>query len=133
MGTGMGPMSWPLVFWGAVVLLVFISGLFRYLTRSSQHRMMERLAEKGQTLPPELLASLGNGHSRDDRYRSPVQAGIFLMCIGIAIAVFFWAMGGAGNPFMGEHISWLAVIGIFPFMVGLARLLGGLTERRPPK
>jgi hypothetical protein len=55
------------------------------------------------------------------------------MCIGIALAVFFWAMTGAGNPFIGEHISWLPVIGIFPFMVGLARLLGGLTERREPK
>ena len=133
MGTGMGPMSWSVVFWGAIVLLVFISGLFRYLTRSSQHRMLERLAEKGQTLSPELLGRLGNGNGHEDRHGSPIQSGIFLMCIGIALAVFFWAMGGAGNPFTGEHISWLAVIGIFPFMVGLARLLGGLTERRPPK
>ena len=122
-----------LVFWGAIVLIVFMSFLFGHLRRSSRYRMIEKLADKGQTISPELLASVGNGHSRDDRYKSPVQSGIFLMCIGIALAVFFWAMGGAGNPFAGEHISWLAVIGIFPFMVGLARLLGGLTERRPPQ
>lgn len=117
------------IFWGAIVLIVLVSSFFSHRTRLAKYKMMETLAEKGQTLSPELLASLGNGV----RYRNPVQAGIFLMCIGIALAVFFWAMGGAGNPFIGEHISWLAVIGIFPFMVGLARLLGGMTERRPPK
>ena len=125
--------SSTVVFWGAIVLFVFISSLFRYLTRSSQHRMLEKLAEKGQTLSPELLSSLGNGSDRENRRGGAVQSGIFLMCIGIALAIFFWAMGGAGNPFIGEHISWLAVIGIFPFMIGLARLLGGLTERRDEK
>lgn len=126
-------MSWSFVFWGAIVLLVFISGLFRYLTRSSQHRMLERLAEKGQSLSPELLASIGNGRDREYRH-SGVQSGIFLMCIGIAIAVFFWAMSGGGGLFHGIGTpSWLPVVGIFPFMIGLARLLGGFTDRRPPK
>lgn len=118
------------LFWTAIVLIVGLSGFFRYRSRLAKYKMLETLAEKGQTLSPELLASVGSG---TDRYRNPVQSGIFLMCIGIALAVFFWAMGGGGNPFMGEHVTWLAVIGIFPFMVGLARLLGGLTERRPPR
>jgi len=122
------------VFWGAIVLIVFITYLFGHLRRSSKYRMIERLAEKGQTISPELLASVSNGNGRDDdRHRSPIQSGIFLMCIGIAIAIFFWAMHGYGNPFAGEHVTWLAAIGIFPFMVGLARLIGGLTERRDEK
>ncbi len=45
----------PVVFWGAIVLIVFFSGLFRYLTRASRHRMIEKLAEKGQTVTSELL------------------------------------------------------------------------------
>ena len=126
------------LFWGAIVLIVLISSLFRYLTRASRYRMLEKLAEKGQTLSPELLASLGgggNGNGRDyERYANPVGSGIFLMCIGIALAVFFWALGGGGNFFQGEHVpNWLPVIGIFPFMIGLARVLGSLTSRRPPK
>jgi peptidoglycan/LPS O-acetylase OafA/YrhL len=121
------------IFWLAIVLIVFMSLLFGYLRRSAKYRMIERLAEKGQTISPELLAGVSNGNGHDHRYRSPVQSGIFLMCIGIAIALFFWAMSGGGNPFVGEHVSWLPVIGIFPFMVGLARLLGGLTDRRPAK
>ena len=61
---GGGWVTSTVVFWGAIVLFVFISSLFRYLTRSSQHRMLEKLAEKGQTLSPELLSSLGNGSDR---------------------------------------------------------------------
>jgi hypothetical protein len=122
------------VFWGAIVLIVFMSFLFGYLRRLSKYRMIERLAEKGQTLSPELLASVSNGNGHDDRHRSPIQSGIFLMCAGIAIAVFFWAMNGGGGVF--GHPSgpyWLPVIGIFPFAVGFARVLGMAFERRPPK
>ena len=120
------------IFWGAIVLFVLIGNYFNYKTRESKHRMMERLAEKGQTLSPELLASLsssnGNGH------RNPVSGAIILMFIGVAIAVFFWALGGGGNLFQGEHIpNWLPVIGIFPFAIGLGRLIGLIFEKRPPK
>ncbi len=118
-----------LIFWGAIVLIVVVSNFFSYRAQASRHRMMETLAEKGQAVPPEMLASRHD----DYRYRSgsPISSGIFLMCIGIALAVFFWAMTGGGVPFdeRGHMPSWLPVIGIFPFMVGLGRLLGGLFDR----
>jgi hypothetical protein len=41
-----------IVFWGALVLIVLISSYFRYRTRASHHRMMEKLAEKGQSVTP---------------------------------------------------------------------------------
>jgi predicted anti-sigma-YlaC factor YlaD len=125
-----GWISSSLIFWGAIVLFVLIGSYFKYRTRASEHRMLEKLAESGQSLTPELLSRLGNGHG--ERRGSPVKAGIFLMCIGIAIAVFFWAMGGGGNLFQGGGYvpNWLPVLGIFPFMVGLAKFLGGLTDRR---
>ena len=130
MGNGFAMSS--VVFWGAIVLFVLIGSYFKYKTRSSQHRMMEKLAEKGQTLSPELLASLssGNGHGE----KNPVSAAIILMFIGVALAVFFWALGGGGNLFHGEHVpNWLPVIGIFPFAIGLGKLIGLIFERRPPK
>ena len=55
------PTSILAVIWGAILLLVFIVSLFSYLGRRSKYRMLERLAEKGQTLSPEMLASLGSG------------------------------------------------------------------------
>jgi hypothetical protein len=121
-----------IIFWAAIVLIVLISSFFKSRSRIAKYKLLQTLAEKGQTLSPELLASVGTG--RGDRPSgSPVSSGIFLMCIGIALAVFFWAMDGGGNPFMGDHVSWLPVIGIFPFMIGLARVLTGITEGRSSK
>lgn len=116
-----------LIFWGAIVLIVVVGNFFSYRTQASRHRMIETLAEKGQAIPPELLA----GNRSYQRDGSPIASGIFLMCVGIALAVFFWAMTGGGMPFdhEGHMPSWLPVIGIFPFMVGLARLLGGIFDR----
>ena len=119
-------MESTIIFWGAIVLIVVVTNYFSYKNMSSRHRMMETLAEKGQPIPPELLTK-GREHYRD---RSPIQSGIFLMCIGVALAVFFWAMGGGGNLIEGDRMpNWLPVIGIFPFMVGLARFLGGFFDR----
>ena len=47
-----------LVFWGAIVLIVFFSSYFRYRTRVSRHRMIEKLAEKGQTVTTDLLGRI---------------------------------------------------------------------------
>ena len=121
-------MESTIIFWGAIVLIVVAGNYFRYKSQSSRHRVIEAMVQKGQPVPPELLA----GRDRYSyRYSNPIQSGIFLMCIGIALAVFFWAMTGGGD-FMdsNDHIpSWLPVIGIFPFMVGLARFLGGIFDR----
>jgi hypothetical protein len=116
-----------LIFWGAIVLIVFAANFFSYRTQASRHRLMETLAEKGQPIPPELLVNTRPTRS----YGSPVQSGIFMMCIGVALAVFFWALGGGGDLFenAGHVPRWLPVIGIFPFMIGLARLLGGIFDR----
>ncbi len=115
-----------IVFWGGIVLIVFFTNYFGYRSRASRHRLIETMLEKGHPVPPELLTNSGDY----GRIRSPVQSGIFLMCIGVALAVFLWAMGTDG--FGGDHDvpSWLPVVGIFPFMVGLARLLGWVSERK---
>jgi hypothetical protein len=116
------------IIWGAILLIVFIVSLFTYLNRRSRYRLLEKLAEKGP-LSSELLAGLSsNGSNRSLEGKRPISSGIFLMCIGVALAVFFWAMEGGGIPFADEN--WLFVIGIFPFMVGLARVLGAAFEKR---
>jgi hypothetical protein len=121
-------MESTIIFWGAIVLIVVAGNYFRYKSQASRHRVIEAMVQKGQPVPPELLAGGRDRYSY--RYYSPIQSGIFLMCIGIALALFFWAMTGGGNYFDGEHMpNWLPFVGIFPFMVGLARFLGGLFDR----
>ncbi|MGH6889838.1 MAG: DUF6249 domain-containing protein [Rhizomicrobium sp.] len=122
------------IFWIAVAACVFVSRFLWYREATSRHRMIETLAAKGQPIPPEVLTTGRMYGPASWRYGSPIQSGIFLMCIGIALALFFWATSGGGSVFEGDHVpSWLPFIGIFPFMIGLARLLAGIVERRPEK
>lgn len=124
----MGPIF---VFWGAAVLIVFIVLFFVSLNRRAKYRMLEKFAEKGQPIPPEFMHTI-NSNGGDNSWKqpgNPIASGITLMCSGIALALFFWAMQGWGNPFMGEHIGWLPAIGLFPFMTGLARILSAAFDR----
>ena len=50
-----------IVFWGALVLIVLISSYFRYRTRASRHRMIEKLAEHGQSVSPDLIDRIESG------------------------------------------------------------------------
>jgi len=129
----MGP---TVMFWSAILLIVFFTSFFGYLERRSRYRAIEKMVEKGQTIPPEMLSRhpMHYDTSRAWRYAHPIRSGIFMMCIGVAIAVFFWAVQGGGNVFADGHVdNWLPVIGIFPFMIGLARVLSAGFERRPPE
>jgi len=115
------------IFWIAVVAIVFFGNFFSYRERVSRHRMIETLAEKGQPIPPEYVGNGGRHYSW--RYTNPIGSGIYLMCVGVALFVFFWAMTSGGS-FYGTP-SWLPFVGIFPFMVGLGRMLAGLFDRPP--
>jgi len=127
-----GAEAYSLIFWGAIVCFVLIGSFFRYKTRASEHRMLERLAEKGQTISPDLLHRIDR--SDDGRKSGGVKPGIILMCIGIGVAVFFWAMTGGGGLFNGEEVpNWLPTIGVIPFMIGVALFINGLLERKPPQ
>jgi O-antigen/teichoic acid export membrane protein len=122
------------IFWGAIVAVVFFSSFFRYRERAHRYRAIEKMAEAGQAVPPEMLYSRHRDYRDDHRYYgSPIWHGLTLMFIGVALFLFFWAMTGGGNYFDGEHVPhWLPFVGIFPFMIGLARFLAGLFNR-PPK
>ena len=133
-----------LIFWGAIVLIVFLGNFFSYRERTSRHRVIEKLVDKGQPVPPELLNGNGRGYYRDGyrggRYGNPLSSGIYLMCIGVAIAVFLWAMTGGLNWFgdndnFGFHggPNWLPFVGIFPFMIGLSRVIAYLFDRPSTK
>lgn len=115
-----------IIIWVAILLLIFIVMFFNFLSKRSKYRMIERLAERGQALTPEILSGIANGHSRSER--GPIASGIFMICIGVALMLFFWALEGGGMPMTNGN--WLWVIGIFPFMIGVARLLGAVFDKR---
>jgi hypothetical protein len=123
-----------LISWVGILGIIFIVFFFSYLKSRAKYRLLEKYAEKGQTLPPEVLSSFNvKANWKSDDIANPLGSGITLMCIGVALAVFFWAMQGFGNPFVGEDIGWLPAIGIFPFMTGLGRVLSVAFTGKSPE
>jgi len=130
-GVLMGSLEGPTaIMWGGIVCIVLIGNYFSYKRRASRDRLLEKFAEHGQPLPPWLMAELGN---RQDR--NPFTSSFILLGVGIAVALFFWALAGAGGRFVGEAgvPNWLPVLGVFPFLVGVAKLLGAIADRRLEK
>jgi hypothetical protein len=133
------------IFWGAIVLIVFFTNFFGYRERVSRHRAIERLAEKGQPIPPELLNGYGRGYADGPRSwrRYSLSGGIYMMCVGVALFIFLWALttGDLNAFFSGDKDftfngpGWLPFVGIFPFMIGLSRVLAYLFDRprTPPQ
>ena len=134
------------IFWGAIVLMVICGSFFSYRAQASRHRMIEKLAEKGQTIPPELLDGNGRGYYRGGyrgwRYGGSLSQGIYLMCVGVALFLFLSAMTGGVNWFgdntnFGFHggSNWLPFVAVFPFMTGVARVVAYMIDRprTPPQ
>jgi hypothetical protein len=124
----MGSFWWPtVVMWVGIVCIVLIGNYFAYKRRASRDRLLEKLAEHGQPLPADLFG--------DRQDRNPFTVAFVLMSAGISVGLFFWALAGAGGRFAGEAgvPHWLPVLGVFPFLVGVARLLGAFADRRAEK
>lgn len=95
---------------------------FRYRTSIERIRLAQTLIEKGQPIPPELLA--GNA-----KKRNPVARGIMLISIGLATSLVLWTMT---SGYFGEKDpdTWLPFLGAFPLFIGIAYLTIGLYQRR---
>lgn len=127
-----------LIFWTAIAIIVVARGYFRSQARMAKYRAMERMAEKGQPIPPEMVretryTAWDQGWERDREWEThfSVGSGVMLMCIGVALGVFFWALGGGGGFFQGEDVPhWLPFVGLFPFMIGFGRIIVAVTAPR---
>jgi hypothetical protein len=117
-----------LITWTAIVIIVLVRGYFRHQTRVARYRLYETMAEKGQTVPPDTLAQMERHDCRD---RTSVGSGITLMCVGVGLGIFFWALSGGYGFF--HHPSnvpdWLMFVGVIPFMIGLGRVLSAVFDK----
>jgi hypothetical protein len=117
------------VFWAVIGVVVVANGYFVYQVRMARYRVMQTLAEKGQPVPAELF----NGAVRT-AHSGMMRGAIVLLCLGIALATFFWSMTSV-SIFHGpiESALWLPTLGLFPIMLGFALLLMALFERSRPQ
>lgn len=114
-----------LTVFGAPVLIVAVIMYFGFSKGRLQHRTIRMLVEKGQPVPPELLAPPAPAV----RQRSDMRRGVVLLMVGIGLVVFF----GAVNDW--ENGAW--AIGIIPFLIGAGYLMvwkleGGKTRPDNP-
>ena len=110
---------------GAPVLIVAFIMYFGFSKSRMQHRTIRMLAEKGQPIPPELLAP----PTPAVRKRSDVRRGVVLAMIGVGMMLFF----GATTEWEGG--SW--TLGLIPFLIGAGYLVvwkleGGRKNEIPP-
>ena len=109
---------------GAPVLIVAVILYFGFSRSRMQHRTIRMLAEKGQPIPPALLAP----PTPAVRQRSDIRRGVVLTMIGIGLMVWL----GAINDWEGGAWS----LGLIPFLIGLGYLivwkLEGKKDVSPP-
>ena len=96
---------------GAPVLIVAFIMYFGFSKSRMQHRTVRMLAEKGQPIPPALLAP----PTPAIRQRNDMRRGIVLVMVGLGIMICF----GAWSEWEGG--SW--ALGVIPFVIGLGYLL----------
>lgn len=96
---------------GAPVLIVAVIMYFGFSRNRMMHRTIRMMAEKGQPIPPALLAP----PTPAVRQRSDMRRGVVLCMVGLGLMVFF----GAVNEWEGG--SW--AIGVIPLVIGLGYLL----------
>src|ERR1043166_7199831 len=96
---------------GAPVLIVAVILYFGFSKTRMKHRTIRMLVEKGQPIPPELLAP----PTPTVRQRSDLRRGVVLLMVGLGLMVFL----GAVNDWEGG--AW--ALGIIPFLIGAGYLL----------
>jgi len=100
-----------LTIFGAPVLIVAFIMYFGFSKSRMQHRTVRMLAEKGQPIPPELLAP----PTPAVKQRSDMRRGIVLVMVGAGMMLTFGAWSG------WEGGAW--ALGVIPFVIGLGYLL----------
>ncbi len=96
---------------GAPVLIVAVILYFGFSKSRMQHRTIRMLAEKGQPIPPALLAPPAPAI----RQRSDMRRGVVLTMVGVGLMIFF----GAVNDWEGGAWS----LGLIPFLIGAGYLI----------
>lgn len=107
-----------LTLFGAPVLIVAVIMYFGFSKNRMMHRTIRMMVEKGQPVPPALLAPPPPAL----RQRSDVRRGVVLVMVGLGLMLFL----GAVNDWEGG--AW--AVGIIPFLIGVGYLLVWKLEGR---
>jgi len=106
--------SHTLIFWVAIMAIVAISALRRFLTDRERQRTLRAAIERGQQIDPVLLSKITTRPQSPGGYRRELQTGgIIMISIGIGLGLMGMNLhtGDGMNPTLGPGIL-VVVIGI---------------------
>jgi hypothetical protein len=106
----------PLGAFFMAVAIVALVGYFKHQERRQRHETIRLALEKGQPLPPELLAP-------PRPPRSELASGIQWSFVGVGLSLFLWL-------FKPERGLW--AVGLILLFVGLGKLVAHAVTARPP-
>jgi hypothetical protein len=128
-----------IVFWATVAALVLVPVYLRFRDRARLHETLRIAYEKGQPVPPELIAALQSGVSERSR-SSPerdLRRAIVLIAVGLGLCglgLGLW-YGLMSVSYTAAYVTGYSVAGsgAIPGFIGVAYLVLWLGERRKPK
>ena len=127
------------VFWGFIASFFLVPAYLRYRERDRMHDTLRIAFEKGQPIPPEVIAALQSNVA--PRVASTPERDLRRAIILIAIGLGFCGLGYAlwfGLMSVNEIAAWTsgastAGVGAIPGLIGLGYLLLWATRRNSSK
>lgn len=109
---------------GFVIAIVLIGSIFSYLKSRSAHETIQKLAESGQPIDPEMLRGLEA--DPQETGRGLVVGGAVTLAVAAALIVFGQQIGAVtGDEQVGPV---LRAVAVFPGFIGAALLVTGIAS-----
>src|ERR1700761_478522 len=131
-----------IVFFAFLTAIIVLPRYFRSRDRARLHETLRIAYEKGQPVPPELIAALTSQDEGPAQSRLPTpdrdfRRGLVLVFIGLGFAAAAYALY-LGIGVFSETGAWItaecvAAVGAIPGFIGLAYLLLWLAKRGSTK
>jgi hypothetical protein len=120
----------PLIvfFWTLVAVITVIAMSFRHLSQRNRVALLRNLVEKGQPIPTGLFSE----EPRRWDHRGFMVAGILLIGMAVATALFGWAVGSmlgetvtTAKGVVREKNNYVLFLSLFPLCLGGASIVAG--------
>jgi len=103
----------PIILFICTALVVWSFFFYGAKAKKEQQETLQKMIETGQTLSPELIASIARPADNDQA--KDFSRGVLLISLALAIVLYGWFAIDIESEFIG--------LGFFPLTIGLAYLL----------
>lgn len=109
----------PIAFFSIIPAIILVAGFWGYKTQKETQETLRRLAEKGESLTPELIRAVGAKPGEKGKY-SDLKTGSVLIAVALASVIFGQTIGQVAGE---EEPMWFFTgLAAFPGLIGLAYL-----------